>query len=424
MADPRDYVVQGFQGIGSGLAQYDQNRRQEEALNKPLPDWTVQQMVGPRPSAAPVGEAAGIAAGAGAGNFGMGAGMAGGLTAQHAALGQQPTQSQLGGGVGQEAPEIEAAAKAYASGNMSFEQALAQARKYTMRDMPGLNFGLQVREANRQQQRDENSLRREELITERVLAAQGLKNEGGAATNKSREEVARIHAKGKTDSAALYAQARIHAANQALRGALEKARQSGIAAQNKHDPRLVRLKGLQLQLEAETQQMGDFTQAYVGSLDEDAMKKYDQQVVQAAERVKGIAAQIQQLNEELGAPATSDGKAPFEVRQQPWEPPPPGMEGAIEVPPPANPIRTDKPVRGPNMGAVPPGPVPTTGSGRPVQPADFPGAVKRVGAQPDPLADPNTTKITVRYNKRENKTYYFMGGKPIKVVPGRVQPGA
>lgn len=358
MADPRDLVLGGFQTIGQGFAQVDANQAREKMLNQPIPEWTARQMVGSDPSP---GLAANVRAAAPNYSPGIGGAPWANTTGQpkqwtppDAATVGQPAAPGMGG----LPPELEAAAHAYASGAADFNTAFEQAKKYTMRDIPGLQFGLDVKRSDQQGARDEASLRREEEISRRVLAGLDKTGEQGEAANDTKKEVARIKAEADRDRAAVTAHARIKAAELALEGALARAKQMGIAAAGKNDPRLLRLKGLQLQLKAAEEKLQSATRGYtsdVSFVDEGERSKNDALVRQATAEIAGVQQQIQAVNEELGSGATTNGQAPFQMKVPPGSPPPPGMEGANVIEPPAPQGAVGPPPRLPMGGAVNPG---------------------------------------------------------------------
>lgn len=402
MADPRDYIVNAGAQLQEGLGQYRAQQEREAALNRPLPEWAVQQMVGPDPSPSLAAKVQ-----AAAPNYQPGLGGAPWANSapdqwsppDAASMGKEPQ------GLGQSHPDVEAAAHAYASGKMSFDQAMAQARKYTMRDMPGLEFGLKVKESNAANVRADANMKREEEISRRVLAAtegrgstairvQELKNEGGENVANIRDRGMDREGQRRAATAALGFQKDLEVAR-IRANALMKAAEARIAATN--DPEL---KMLQARL---ANALGDYktaTQAINGTayiINESKRAELDQDH-DTAQR------EFQQAEKELRSYIAAKGTAGAQPipQQGGYTPGPAPMPQGAAGPDPlrARPLRTEIEVQEPNMGAVPPGPPPVTGSGRPVQAIPY-GGGPAAGAQgatlpPSPVLGPNGKPIVKR----------------------------
>lgn len=478
MADPRDYIVQAGYGLQSGLESLAANKRKEDYLNTELPEpaqYAFRQMMPTpmRPVAGAVGDL-GAAAGEAAGGLG-------GLAASGNPM-QQPSSES-----GYEHPAIKEFAEKVRNGEIDPIEAAKQARtRFTNRDVEGLKLALDAREQQARMKQAE--ARGEGLTFEQRLLLEQTKGDYGVRNTELRggaqRDAATTQAGGRVKAAEVGAGASNYRADRGLEGAkaraeatIEAARERAKSSESIAKTRFgssnanvtallknlkisvekMRTEGSQLDVLRNIQDSG-------GGVDADQLRK----TKEAYEAARKNTEVIQKLVDEAiakGGPDQSTGSsttiqrdgqsgraggadfgsfmqqqgqgarsaAPFAIRQQPGQPPPPGMENATPVagpPPPGLPTRTE--VQEPPAAMNAPF---TGGNGQPVRaiprpPMGQPTPMPQPQSQPHPpgFAPPQSNLngvgdvITrVAYSAKTNTTYFFSGNKVVKTAPGKVQ---
>jgi len=335
--DPRDYILKAGQSIGAGIDHLRAREEREKLLNTPLPQFAQQQFNPPVPTnPVSIGDVAGMAgtgAGSQLGGLGsIGANPGGTSVGRNIATGMPDTGMEGRNepmSIGQEHPEVEKMAQAYARGEMDIESALSKAKQYTYRDMEGLELGLKAREQGINAQRSSDSLKREEEITKRVTHVTGLKGEQATKLEEQKQggriDLEGLRGKNRIAEAHIKADAAVRAAELRAKALLQAAEARQAAGP---DPELklleLDLKRAKIRLDAANKALSSNAALVDDAVMARAMEEFSQAQTAMDSADKSISSYLQ-------ARAGQAGPA----QQPPAAQPQPGVQGggaAVPIP--------------------------------------------------------------------------------------------
>jgi hypothetical protein len=335
--------------------QQDEKKKQEALLDRPLPDFLQAQLNPPVPvNPVSLGD---VRAASPDVQPGSGGPMWANSAPQPDSW-QPPEASSLGaappaqgqGSIADEHPEVDRVAHLYAKGEMSIQDALAHAKKYTYRDMPAVDTWAKLRGqktaedmVNVEKERTQRAYGVAERQNQGKLEVQDKRNEGAANVQDKKSAESWRETEAKLKAAALIAQ---HRDDTALKVADKRIAAAAKAGDNKMTQEMMMLK---VDLEHAAKNLADSTRELEGlnSLVDDEAK------ARAVKRHEEALAWEEKAHKSLTSYRAAMGNAIV--------PPPQGAPSPAPAPMQANP--GDATVQEPPASmAVPP---PPTHSGRP-----------------------------------------------------------